>query len=68
MGQGGNVKYWHINSRSQSLFFHQVWNNLQVEIISLSQQMGKNPDSSLQNEALKDEEAVEEIKNIRIIC
>lgn len=30
--------------------------------------MGKIPDSPLQNEVLKDEEAVEEIKKIRIIC
>lgn len=30
--------------------------------------MGEIPDSSLQNEVLKDKEAVEEIKNIRIIC
>lgn len=51
-----------------SLFFNQAWNNLQVEIISLSQQMGKIPDSSLQNGVLKDEEAAEEIKNIGIFC
>lgn len=39
-----------------------------LKIISLLQQMGKIPDSSLLNELLKDQKAVEEIKKIRIIC
>lgn len=39
-----------------------------LKIISLLSQMEKFPDSSLLNELLKDQKAVEEIKKIRIIC